>query len=187
MIKKTTKIEVKIKIHIYNLISHKKFTECYMKEYTLVSIFNKGNEDGKVKGQLGIKDFTIKLEKLDLPAKALNQAQAQTTVQLDQSGFSWLSEEPLVQYQNKEVYDRVQVGSKDVVWKSGDFVYHQGRIGQIVYFFEKRRKCCAHLKMYLKGKKTVLEETSDPHELFEVRECRNVGLSDIEVSLLVKF
>ena len=98
-----------------------------------------------------------------------------------------MSEEPLVQYQNKEVYDRVQVGSKDVVWKSGDFVYHQGRIGQIVYFFEKRRKCCAHLKMYLKGKKTVLEETSDPHELFEVRECRNVGLSDIEVSLLVKF
>ena len=150
-------------------------------KYNSVSIFNKGNHGDKLKGQLGIKDFTIKLEKLDLPSKTLAQAQPQT-VQLDQSGFSWLTEEPLRQYQNKDIYDRVQVGTKDVVWKSGDFVYHQGSIGQIVYFFEKRRKCCAHLKMYLKAKKTVLEECSDPHELFEVRECRNVGLSDIEVS-----
>ena len=116
-----------------------------------------------------------------MPSKALAQAQSQT-VQLDQSGFSWLTEEPLRQYGNKGIYDRVQVGTKDVVWKSGDFVYHQGSVGQIVYFFEKRRKSCAHLKMYVKAKKTVLEECSDAHELFEVRECRNVGLSDIEVS-----
>ena len=40
----------------------------------------------------------------------------------------------------------------------------------------------AQREFWAMSKKTILEETSDPHEIFEVRECRNVGLSDIEVS-----
>ena len=46
----------------------------------------------KLKSQLGIKDFTIKLEKLDLPSKALAQAQPQVvTYELNPS---FIFEEP---------------------------------------------------------------------------------------------
>ena len=129
-----------------------------------------------------MREFTIKLEKLD--DKHTELKRAPMTATLLEAGFKWISE-PVTQYKKKkEIYDRVQVGAKKTVWKSGDFVYHDRQIGQIVYFFEKRQKCCAHLKMYVKGKHTVLEDTSDPHEIFESRECHDVGLSQIEVIFL---
>lgn len=97
-------------------------------------------------------------------------------------GISWCSE-PIGTDKSKKVYDQVQVG-KTNVWKAGDFIYHDGAVAQIVYLFEKNGgKPKAHIKLFEYGKNTVLEETCDRHELFELQNCSNIDILSIEVKL----
>jgi hypothetical protein len=35
--------------------------------------------------------------------------------------------------------------------------------------YERRKECFAHLRQYVRGQQTILEETSDKRELFELK------------------
>jgi DNA (cytosine-5)-methyltransferase 1 len=137
-------------------------------------------EEALLKGQTGIKDFTIKLERMALPSSG--------DFVKTHFGFSWPKASVGEMKGSKILYDEVKVGHADHIWTIGHFVHHPDRqIGQISYFFERRGKFYAHLKNFIKGSKTLLGETADPHELFEIRECDNVELSSIHGLAIVKF
>jgi DNA (cytosine-5)-methyltransferase 1 len=134
-------------------------------------------EAALLKGLTGIKDFTIKLERMALP----NSGDFVKT----HFRFSWPKAAMGEIKGSKVLYDEVKVGHADQIWTIG---HHTDRkIGQISYFFEKRGNFYAHLKNFIKGSKTLLGETADPHELFEIHECEDVELSSINSLAIVKF
>ena len=68
------------------------------------------------------------------------------------------------------------IGSNEKPMSVGDFIYTRSskagedrEICQIVHLFEKRGEYFAHLRQYVRGCHTVLEETSDKREIFELK------------------
>ena len=61
-------------------------------------------------------------------------------------------------------------------------------ICQVISLYEKKFEYHAHLREYIKGRQTILQETSDPREIFQVialqygeylkSECSRVQFSD---------
>ena len=124
---------------------------------------NDSNVD--LKQKFKIKDCFIKLNK------------AATAGSLNSSRIKWVGSS-LKTESGKAYYDQVEVGRE--TWSVNDFVYgSDGAICRIVNLFEKNGKPFAHLQEYILGTNTVLSETSDKREIFELISCYNSQLERI--------
>ena len=127
-----------------------------------------------IKGQHNIKNFTIKLERLSVTQKTM-------TTHL---GVTY-PEKPLGQIKAKFIHNVVQVGGR--TWKSGDFAMLDKEIVQLVYFYQKDRRHKAHVKNFVQGSKTILEETCDSKQIFEVEACLTIDTTSLDFPIEVKF
>lgn len=123
-----------------------------------------------LKGQLSIKDCFVPIKKLNL-----------TNVDKDEEEI-WPAP-ALGKFNKKVIYDQANIFGN--LYKAGDYILSGGNVCQIIGFYEKDRKQRAHLKVFVTSDKTVLDETGDPHEIFEVMECSSVRISSIDVSFSI--
>ena len=135
---------------------------------------SKKQDTTKIKGQPSIKNCFISLRKLDLPKNTKTSSQKKL-------GLSW-SDECLGKFKGKMIFEKVKHGDQE--YSAGDYVYSQGNICQVIYFYEKNDKFRAHLKVFNTGKETLLGETADPHEVMDVMECSNVQVDSLQVILI---
>ncbi|XP_050436702.1 DNA (cytosine-5)-methyltransferase PliMCI-like [Adelges cooleyi] len=58
-------------------------------------------------------------------------------------------------------------------------------IGRIEYFYKTNFKDKAHISLFMHSYETVLGETSDPHEIFALKKCKNIEINNIDSILNV--
>ena len=110
-----------------------------------------------------IKECVIKLEKMKPDFKTVSAKWVDEPTE-GQSGVSC--------YQSVDMFGEI--------FSVGDFAQlNNGKIGRIFGLFEKSGQKSAHFQEFVLGKDTVLGETSDPRELFEIYKCSDIPLSAI--------
>ena len=135
-----------------------------------------------VKGKHQLKKFFLDIKRMDISSDIMHS----------QLGVKYPGE-PLGQIKSKSIYNVAQVAGK--MWKSGDFAMVEREVVQIVYFFQKgERRHKAHVKNFVKGSETVLEETCDAKQLFEVdtcskeyKACSTISTTSLDSPVDVKF